>query len=404
MSDYKQRVERAILSEETFVRAVFSGQRPRYEVPWIKVVVRPVLIRGKRLLQVAYYDAVKCITKNYAQALAGEHVAQLLACGFKNIHVEATDGSLQVQFTKKGQALVHLGKGQGAAQAPDLAHDRQKHLVLPADKPDAFLYAVGIMTRAGTVRAERQRKFRQINEFLKLVEQTVDHATSVGALTADTFYVVDCGCGNAYLTFAAYHYFNDIRHVPTELVGVDVNAELLSGHGEKARELGWDKLTFHVGPIIDFEPARAPTIVLSLHACDTATDEALAQAIRWQSALIFSVPCCHHHLQRQLADRPAVAPFAPVMRQGVLGERLGDLLTDAFRALILRIMGYQTDVIEYVSSEHTAKNVMIRAVKRTKRGDGRAMREYRELKEFWGVTPYLEHLLQEELAGLLPRV
>src|SRR5207248_7129762 len=179
----------------------------------------------------------------------------------KNIHVETTDGSLQVQFTKKGQALVHTGKGQVAARAPDLAHDRQKQLVLPANKPDAFLYAVGIMTRDGTVRAERQRKFRQINEFLKIVEHTVDHATSVGALAPGDFYVVDCGCGNAYLTFAAYHYFNDIRHVPTEFVGVDVNAEILSGHREKARELGWDNLTFHVGPIIDFEPTRPPTIV-----------------------------------------------------------------------------------------------------------------------------------------------
>lgn len=398
--EYKQRIEDAILRDDGLLRAVFSGQRAGWPLPWIKVVVRPVLIKGTRHLQFAYYDAAKCITKNYAPADVAEHLASLLDCGFKNMHITTRTGTLQVQFTKKGTALVHRGKAQAAPQEPNLAHDRRKRLVLPADAPDPFLHAVGIMTKDGKVRAEQQRKFRQINEFLKIVDETVSHATRAGLDLAQVN-AVDCGCGNAYLTFATYHYFTHVRHVPTQMVGIDVNAEPLTRHVGTARLLGWEHLTFHTGRIVTYEPPRTPTLLLSLHACDTATDEALAQAIKWHIPLIFSVPCCHYHLQQQLDDHPTVAPFGPVMRHGVLSERLGDILTDTFRALTLRIMGYQTDVLQFVSTEHTAKNVMIRAVKRLVPGDAHAVREYDELKRFWHVTPYLEQLLGEELATAL---
>jgi len=195
------------------------------------------------------------------------------------MHVTTRTGSLQVQFTKKGTALVHSGKAQAVPQEPNLAHDRHKRLVLSADAPDPFLYAVGIMTKDGKVRAEQQRKFRQINEFLKIVDQTVSHAMRAGLDLAQVD-AVDCGCGNAYLTFATYHYSTHVRHVPTQMVGIDVNAEPLTRHVATARLLGWEHLTFHTGRIITYEPPRAPTLLLSLHACDTATDEALAQAIK----------------------------------------------------------------------------------------------------------------------------
>ncbi|MGH2479045.1 MAG: class I SAM-dependent methyltransferase, partial [Ktedonobacteraceae bacterium] len=259
-----------------------------------------------------------------------------------------------------------------------------------------FLQAVGIMTQDGKIKADMQSKFRQINEFLKLVQQTDE----LEKFNTFPLHVVDCGCGNAYLTFAFFYYLNHILKIPTQLTGIDVNGELLTRHAEKSLSLKWSDLTFQTTGIIDFKPVEQPDIVLALHACDTATDEALAQGIRWQSKLIISAPCCQHHLQVQLDHQPAPGPFAPVERHNILKERLGDILTDAFRALILRIMGYQTDVVQFVSSEHTAKNLLIRAVKSLKVGDTQFVREYKNLKDFWQVTPYLETLLGEDFKQL----
>ncbi|HEV7215263.1 MAG TPA: SAM-dependent methyltransferase, partial [Chloroflexota bacterium] len=330
-----------------------------------------------------------------------EQTAQLLALPFKNIRVESRDESLQVQLSAAGKALVRRGKPPNPQHGPDLAHDRRKQLTLPAGKRDAFLQEVGIMAADGSVRAERQRKFRQINEFLKLVGETIEHGGGVADFTATdgTLSIVDCGCGNAYLSFATYHYFAEVLGVPTALTGVDVNGELLAAHADKIQRLGWTGLKFEASPIVDFSPLMPPAIVLALHACDTATDEALARAIRWGTRAIFCAPCCHHHLQQQLSAHRVAPPLPALLRHPVLSERLGDILTDTFRSLILRIMGYQTEIVEFVSSEHTAKNLLIRAVKR---GQGRpavagrdpaALKEYRALKELWQVTPYLEALL-----------
>ncbi len=441
-ADYRDRAKAAIL-DERFVRATLSGQAPGPGpvVPWVKVVLRPVLVKGRRRLQVESFDARRSITKNYAAQDVPAQLGVLLAYAFAHIHVDTATESLQVRVTKGGKALVSVGAPSTASRQPaaDLAHNRKKKMALPASQPDPFLQAVGIMTREGVVKADKQRKFRQINEFLAVIDGTLRHAAtddvlgrgraetagSVGIPPAETgtggtptlpgfshanddveaegrpISVVDCGCGSAYLTFATYHYVRHVRNMPTRLVGIDVNAELLAAHEAKVRELGWTGLTFETTPIADFTPATPPDMVVALHACDTATDDALAQAIRWRSGLILCVPCCQHHLQRQLDQRRAMAPFRPILRHGVLRERLGDIVTDAFRALILRIMGYQTDVMEFVSAEHTAKNVMIRAVRATRPGDPAFAQEYNELKAVWQVTPYLEEVLGEELAAYL---
>lgn len=403
MADYQQQVIDAIGAGDRFVRATFSGKAGALEPPWVKVTIRPVVIKGALYAQFAYYDAKKSVVKNFSGAEIAAESARLLAMPFKNIRVESSDASLQVQVSGTGKALVQRGKPPNPQQPSDLAHDRRKRLTLPAGQADAFLREVGIMTSDGAVRADRQRKFRQINEFLKLVGEAIEHAGGAPAFTAPdgTLSIVDCGCGNAYLTFAAYHYFADVLAVPTRLTGVDVNGELLAAHAEKIRRLGWTGLTFVTSPIIDYSPPAPPSIVLALHACDTATDEALAQAIRWQSASIFCAPCCHHHLQQQLSGRKVAEPLRPLLRHAVLGERLGDILTDTFRSLILRVMGYQTEIVEFVSSEHTAKNLLIRAVKRHQPGDPAALQEYRALKALWQVTPHLEELLSAEFACLL---
>ncbi|MCX6093220.1 MAG: SAM-dependent methyltransferase, partial [Candidatus Bipolaricaulota bacterium] len=308
-------------------------------------------------------------------------------------------GSLDVRITKKGDALLRETPVAEPRATVDLSHDREKKKVLSAGDPAPFLEAVGILTKSGKVKAERQGKFRQINEFLRLVEET--GAFAEGA--TECVHIVDCGCGNAYLTFAIYHYFHSILKRSADVVGVDVKADLLERHREKARALGWDRLTFEVGCIADFQPAVVPDVVVALHACDTATDDALARGIRWGSKLILTAPCCQHELQEQLSQVSVPDPFRAVSRHGILNERLGDILTDAFRAAILRIMGYRTDVIQFVSTEHTAKNLMIRAVKMSESGSGRSVQEYEALKDYWHVTPYLEQLLGDELSQRLQR-
>jgi SAM-dependent methyltransferase len=285
-----------------------------------------------------------------------------------------------------------------------LQHDRRKDLPLPADRPDPFLQQIGIMTQEGTVRASMRSKYRQINHFLELVIDTAE----LRGLGHSPLRVVDCGCGSAHLTFAVYHYLNHILGLPTWVTGIDVNEELIAKRLEQSADLGWDGLSFQVSRIIDYQPDVAPDVVLALHACDTATDEALAQAVRWGSARIYSVPCCHHHLQRQMSRRTAPTSLAPLLRHGILKQRLGDLLTDTLRGLVLRALGYRTDVIEFVSTEHTDKNLMIRAVRSVRPGDRRARqdtlraaREYRDLVEAWQVRPYLGQLLDKELSDLV---
>jgi SAM-dependent methyltransferase len=200
--------------------------------------------------------------------------------------------------------------------------------------------------------------------------------------------LVDCGCGSADLTFAVYHYLNHVLRHPAQAVGVDVKADLIAKHNAISAELGWDDLRFEVSRIIDYVPGEPPDIVIALHACDTATDEALAQAVKWGARMIFSAPCCHHDLQVQISAQPMPPAFRPVLRHGILKERIGDVLTDALRAQILRIVGYRTDVVEFISPEHTDKNLMIRAVSSTGRGDVQMLiDEYRDLVDLWQVQP-----------------
>jgi SAM-dependent methyltransferase len=391
LSDYRELVKKYIFDEETFVRATFSGQQRGQDVPWKSVSIRPVLLKGERHLQFSYLDGKKDITKNYAQQ-AEAKLDELLALSFRNIHLRTTLQDLQVQFTKKGRAMVHRHQAAEPRPTPSLAHDRHKDLPLPADQPDPFLQAIGIMTQQGRIKASMRHKFRQINQFLKLVTESAEFSGG----QRSPLHILDCGCGSAHLTLAIYHYLNHVLGRPAQVVGIDVNRDLLRKRAAETEALGWEGLAFQVARIIDYQPAAVPDMVLALHACDTATDEALAQAVRWEAKTIYSVPCCHHHLQQQMDSQAGPRAFAPLLRHGILKERLGDILTDALRAQTLRIMGYRTDVIEFVSSEHTDRNLMIRAIRATEPGNPQAVQEYADLKALWQLEPYLEHLLARE--------
>lgn len=393
------------LDEQTFVQLTMKGKIRDSAVPWRQVIVRPVLIKNERYLQFSYFTEKQDITKNYRGSEAEEKLDDILALPFSTMHVQSKTEDVVVQITKKGKPIVHRSKSGNTNREPNLMHDHSKNLPLPADKPDTFLQTICIMDEHGKVLPSMQGKFSQVNEFLKLL----DHTGELERFGKTPLNILDCGCGSAYLSLATYHYLNDIRGIPARLVGVDVNATLMQKDNAQSEALGFTGACFQKSAIIDYQPEVPPDIVLALHACDTATDEAIAQGIRWQSRLILCAPCCHHNLNQQLQtsnphDLPEVAPFNPVLRHGILKERLADILTDAFRALVLRIMGYKTDVVEFVSSEHTDKNLMIRAVKRANIDNAASVQEYLALKKFWGVTPYLEKLLGEQLTELLHEV
>ena len=211
--------------------------------------------------------------------------------------------------------------------------------------------------------------------------------------------ILDCGCGASYLTLAVHHYLQDVLGIPAHIRGVDVNEELIRKSIERSDRLGAERLEFSCGSIGGVD-SRAD-IVLALHACDTATDDAIAQAILGEARLLLSVPCCHHHLNDRLRAEGPAEVLRPVLRHGILQQRTADLVTDAFRALVLRIMGYRTDVVEFISSEHTGRNLMIRAVRGAPAGDVDLVHEYVAMRRFWGVTPYLEGVLGEPFLRLL---
>jgi len=392
MDDYKQLIQKRILAQETFVRAVFSGEQKGKFVQWVKVTVRPVGIKGEFNLQFSYFDEKKDITKNYSLADAETKVDELLAIPFRNIFIESGAGNVQVNFSKKGKALI--SKSKPSTVDTDLSHDRYKDRLLTPENAAPFLKTIGILTQDGRIKAGMQRKYKQINEFLRLLDETASFSTWAGP----PIHVIDFGCGSGHLTFAVYYYLREVLGLDAHVVGVDLKSELLNQLQAKSEAMGWVGLAFKVGSIADYETDVPPDVVLALHACDTATDDALAKGIQWESKVIVCAPCCQHELQAQLSKIPAPKQMLPVFQDGILSERMGDILTDTFRATTLRIMGYRTDVTQFVPIEHTAKNLMIRSVKTSDTGNERWVEEYRSLKSFWKVTPYLERLLGAEYA------
>lgn len=392
--DYKQQIKDAVLHESSFVRLTAKGPVRGGPALWRRVVVRPIEIKSGRHLQFSYFDERQDTTKNFRGDEATERLDELLAIAWATLAVETTGDTFQVQLTKKGRPIVHRSRGEKAATI-ELRHDARKDLPLPAERPDQFLIGLGIMNPQGTVNPSMADKFAQINEFLKLLE----HTGTLDAIGSRPIGILDAGCGSSYLSFAVYHFLNRIRGIPAMLTGVDHNAKLIEKSNRLAADLGF-AMGFEATPISRYQPPTAPDILLALHACDTATDDALALGIRQHASLIMAVPCCHHHLHAQLGT---AEPFGPVMQHGILRKRFADILTDTFRAQILRLCGYRTDAVEFVSSEHTDRNLLLRAVRRrvepeeaSGRPEQRMFREYEALKQFWNVTPYLETLLRRE--------
>lgn len=390
------RVRAWLLDDATLVRAVAAGRRKGQHPPWRRVELRWVDLKGGRHLQVTGYDDTQAHTSNHPRPDAGAVVDGLLGEPFATWHVERTTEVCQVRVTKRGAVSVHTQERARPAAAAR-AHDRVKDRLLPED--DEVLVRLGLSSADGRLKPSRQAKHRQIEEFLRLLDTTLADALASGRLRTPTpqepLRLVDLGCGNGYLTFAAHRYLTAVQGLPVHLTGVDVKEQSREHNTRVAAELGIDA-TFVVGSIESATLPQSPDVVLALHACDTATDEALARAVRWEAPVILAAPCCHHDLASQLRRGPTPAPYDMVTRDGILRERLADTLTDALRASLLRQAGYRVDVVEFVASRHTPRNTLIRAVRTGGAAEAdRLRRDYQELVTRWAVRPRLEELLAD---------
>lgn len=388
-------VREHLLDEATLVRAVASG-RQRGQVPrWRRVEMRYVDLKAGRHLQVTGYDDTQAHTRNHPVGEAShEAVDALVAEPFGSWHVETTEAVHQLRVTKRREAVVHSTVRPVAVTAgPAREHDRAKPRLLAEDGP--VLRALGLADAEGRVKPSRQAKLRQVEEFLRLLDAALGDAVAGGQLrrpTADDpLRIVDLGCGNSYLTFAGHAHLTGTRGLPVRLVGVDAKEQSRDHHEAVAARLGVGS-PFVLGSIGEAVVEPAPEVVLALHACDTATDEALARAVGWGSPLVLAAPCCHHDVAAQLRAGPA--PYPALTRHGILRERFADTLTDALRAALLRLQGYRVDVVEFVGSAHTPRNTLLRGVRTGPpiRG-GAARREYDDLVTTWQVRPRLAELL-----------
>jgi SAM-dependent methyltransferase len=394
------RMRALILDDQVLVRAVASGRQRGQQGKWKRVEFRYVDLKAGRHLQVTAYDETQAHTSNHAAGdEARDAVDALLDEPFANWHVETTTEQHQVRVTKKLEAMVHTTERSTAVEV-ERAHDKAKERLLPEDDP--VLVALGISSADGRIKPSRQAKYRQVEEFLRLLDASLTEALDKGNLRRPTpeepLRIVDLGCGNAYLTFAAQRFLTSVRGLPVHLTGVDVKQQSGDHNSAVAAELGIDA-SFVVGSIAEASLPEPPEVVLALHACDTATDEALARAVEWEAPLVLAAPCCHHDIAAQLRRNPTPTPYSLLTRHGILRERFADTLTDALRASILRLVGYRVDVVEFVESEHTPRNTLLRAVRTGGRVKGGGVRkEYDDLVAAWAVQPKLAELVERHLA------
>jgi SAM-dependent methyltransferase len=376
-----------ILDTSTFVRAVLSGRRRNMSVDFERIDIRPVEIKGVLHLQLMQSDGRATTAKNLLPSAI--EIDQLLNSGYANITVESTYEAYSIRITKSGDAQVHTEK---RALEQNLAHDKKKDRLLDASDP--FLREVGIADAKGVIKPSRQDKYKQVEEFLRLLSPALNAAIDAGQIHKPTpeqpLRITDLGCGHAYLTFAAHQFLMN-SGIPVLVTGIDVRPDSRDRNNAIAEKLGITTTISFMAEEISKTTSDSADIAIALHACDTATDDAIAWAVNSGAKLLLIAPCCHHDIQKQIDAAPE--PWGALTKFGLMKERLGDLLTDSFRAQLLRLVGYRVEVIEFVGGEHTPRNLMIRAVKTDAKPEQLDIDRYLEITAQWGVKPALEQKL-----------
>lgn len=384
---------------EELDQVVISGPRDKKDAARIRL--RPLYLRekhtdqgangvpsqphGQVMFQAEELRGQQAFHKNFPRE---ETIAYILEAMGRYRQLEASSklGSMHVLVSKAGKQTVKVKKAYPLPKAKiDLSHNRRKHYILEEGRPVPFLIDLGVMTKEGKIVNACYDKFRQINRFLEFIEDVLPRLPKGREVR-----IIDFGCGKSYLTFAVYYYLHELRGLDVRITGLDRKEEVMEHCGYLAEKYGYEKLTFLHGDIADFAGTDQADMVVTLHACDTATDYALAKAVSWNASVILSVPCCQHELNKQMENEL----MTPIFHYGIIKERMAALYTDALRAEILENHGYRTQVLEFIDMEHTPKNLLLRCVRDGRRKDNGE--QIRAIVDFLGVEPTLLGLLGVE--------
>lgn len=344
-----------ICISDKLIDMVISGQKNKSEDKAVKVRIRPVILKNEIEYQVSEFVGRKVLHSNHSAADVKKKIIDYMTEDFKQAQINMTDAAATILSSKSKTLTCKYKKAGQLKVQRDLSHNRTKKYIIQEGKPVAFMIDLGVMGQDGKIIRTRYDKFRQINRFLEYIEDILPKLDKERELT-----IIDFGCGKSYLTFAMYYYLKELKGYNIRIIGLDLKEDVIEHCNELRTRYGYDKLDFYVGDIATYKDVDKVDMVVTLHACDTATDYALAKAVKWGGAeVILSVPCCQHEANRTIKSDI----LSPVMDYGILKERMAAIVTDAARAKLLTANGYDTQILEFIDMEHTPKNLLIRAVK-----------------------------------------
>lgn len=376
---------RELFVDNSLILAVLSN--PKGEIHPQKITIKPVKIKQNIVFQATLLFKDRAIHKNYSALECYDFFLNHILNDFKQASIFTETSDVQLLVGKKGN-ITKLIKPPSKVKA-SVEHNRKKNYLLEEGSVIPFLVELGISSPTGKIFDKKRDKFRQINRFLEVFDDLFIQLNS-----RKIWHIVDFGCGKAYLTFALYHYLTYAKGLEVEMVGLDLKKDVIEFCQALAIKLGYFNLKFKLGDINEHVPDHKVDVMLSLHACDTATDAALEQAVRWNAEAILSVPCCQHELYSQLSN----PQLEPLLKHGIIRERMAALATDAARGQILEILGYRTQILEFVDLENTPKNLMIRAVREKNPTSNKVLLErYLDYKNALNITPSLEKRFKKEL-------
>ena len=357
---------------------------PRKEGDAFKIKVRPVMVKGDLYFQETIWKGTQVFHGNYEKEEILERILSGMELQFRQLEAESTEEKLWALVSKKGKVTIkrRRNRPEQGKLCPDLSHNRKKQYILKENEAVPFLVDLGVQTGEGKIVHARYDKFRQINRYLEFVEDILPTLSKEGTVN-----IIDFGCGKSYLTFALYYYLHELKGIDVQITGLDLKTSVIEKCNGLARKYGYEKLTFLAGDIASYESGGTVDMVVTLHACDTASDYALDKAVKWGAKVILSVPCCQHELNAQIHS----SVLEPVLKYGLIKERVAALVTDALRAGYLEEQGYQVQILEFIDMEHTPKNILIRAVKT---GGRKKNEKLDACAELLGVEPLLGRLLK----------
>ena len=343
-----------ICISDKLIDMVISGQKNKSEDKAVKVRIRPVILKNEIEYQVSEFVGRKVLHSNHSAADVKKKIIDYMTEDFKQAQINMTDAAATILSSKSKTLTCKYKKAGQLKVQRDLSHNRTKKYIIQEGKPVAFMIDLGVMGQDGKIIRTRYDKFRQINRFLEYIEDILPKLDK----NQETR-IIDFGCGKSYLTFAMYYYLKELKGYNIRIIGLDLKADVIEHCNELRTRYGYDKLDFYVGDIATYKDVDKVDMVVTLHACDIATDYALAKAVKWGAEVILSVPCCQHEANRTIKSDI----LSPVMDYGILKERMAAIVTDAARAKLLTANGYDTQILEFIDMEHTPKNLLIRAVK-----------------------------------------